>query len=94
MPSSSAPTAPPVRADTNGDRLPPIDEDATTSAYLWLASHGAYLDPNGAGLPRWSPFGPTQSDLVMELGDKVGMRPHPDNAGIVFLEKHPSQTSR
>jgi para-nitrobenzyl esterase len=52
------------------------------------------LDPNGDGLPRWSPFVPARSDLVMELGDKVGMRPHPDNAGIVFLEKHPLQTSR
>ena len=30
----------------------------------------------------------------MELGDHVGMRPHPDNAGIVFLEKHPFQASR
>jgi para-nitrobenzyl esterase len=51
------------------------------------------LDPNGDGLPRWSPFSAARSDLVMELGDKVGMRSHPDNAGIVFLEKHPFQAS-
>jgi para-nitrobenzyl esterase len=46
------------------------------------------LDPNGANLPRWSPFEAGKSDQVMELGDNVGMRSHPDNAGIVFLEKH------
>jgi len=49
------------------------------------------LDPNGGSLPRWPAFDPAHSDLVMELGDKVGMRAHPDNAGIVFLEKHPFQ---
>jgi len=52
------------------------------------------LDPNGGSLPVWPPFDPASSDLVMELGDHVGMRPHPDNAGIVFLEKHPFQASR
>ena len=65
--------------------------DVVSSYWVNFAKN---LDPNGDGLPRWSPFGPTRSDLVMELGDKVGMRPHPDNAGIVFLEKHPLQTSR
>jgi para-nitrobenzyl esterase len=52
------------------------------------------LDPNGGSLPDWALFDPARSDLVMELGDHVGMRPHPDNAGIVFLEKHPFQASR
>jgi para-nitrobenzyl esterase len=52
------------------------------------------LDPNGPGLPRWEAFDPSKSDQVMELGDKVGMRAHPDNAGIVFLEKHPAATAR
>jgi para-nitrobenzyl esterase len=52
------------------------------------------LDPNGPGLPRWEAFNPSKSDQVMELGDKVGMRAHPDNAGIVFLEKHPAATAR
>jgi para-nitrobenzyl esterase len=46
------------------------------------------LDPNGPGLPRWDTFDAAKSEMVMELGDKVGMRPHPDNAGIMFLEKH------
>jgi para-nitrobenzyl esterase len=46
------------------------------------------LDPNGAGLPQWRSFETGKSEMVMELGDTVGMRPHPDNAGIVFLEKH------
>ncbi len=46
------------------------------------------LDPNGPGLPRWDRFDAAKTEMVMELGDKVGMRPHPDNAGIVFLEKH------
>ena len=46
------------------------------------------LDPNGPGLPRWDAFNPARSEMVMELGDKVGVRPHPDNAGIVFLDKH------
>ena len=45
----SVPTVPTVRADTNADGLPLMDEDATTPAYRWLAGHGAYLDPNGAG---------------------------------------------
>ncbi|MGA2117164.1 MAG: carboxylesterase family protein [Bryobacteraceae bacterium] len=52
------------------------------------------LDPNGGSLPVWPKFDPAQADLVMELGDHVGMRPHPDNAGIVFLEAHPFQVSR
>jgi para-nitrobenzyl esterase len=52
------------------------------------------LDPNGGDLPRWSPFEAARGDLVMELGDKVGMRSHPDNEGIVFLEKHPAGTAR
>ena len=47
------------------------------------------LDPNGGNLPRWEAFAPAKADQVMELGDKVGMRAHPDNTGIVFLEKHP-----
>ncbi len=46
------------------------------------------LDPNGGNLPRWQAFDPARSDQVMELGDKVGMRSHPDEAGILFLEKH------
>ena len=46
------------------------------------------LDPNGPGLPRWDRFDAAKSGMVMELGDKVGMLAHPDNAGIEFLEKH------
>lgn len=52
------------------------------------------LDPNGAGLPRWAAFESAKSDQVMELGDKVGMRTHPDNAGIVFLDRHPARGAR
>ena len=52
------------------------------------------LDPNGAGLPKWAAFEPAKSDQVMELGDKVGMRAHPDNAGIVFLDKHPARAAQ
>lgn len=46
------------------------------------------LDPNGPGLPRWDAFHPKQPGMVMELGDKTGMRAHPDDAGTVFFGKH------
>jgi para-nitrobenzyl esterase len=46
------------------------------------------LDPNGPGLPHWDAFEIRKSEMVMELGNNVGMKPHPENSGIVFLEKH------
>ena len=52
------------------------------------------LDPNGPGLPAWQPFNPAHADQVMNLGDKVGMISTPDNAAILFLEKHPAQPAR
>ena len=52
------------------------------------------LDPNGPGLPHWEAFQAANSDQVMELGDKVGMRSHPDNAGIEFLRNHPARLAR
>lgn len=52
------------------------------------------LDPNGPGLPRWDAFQAAKSDQVMELGDKAGMRSHPDNLGIEFLKIHPARTAQ
>jgi len=52
------------------------------------------LDPNGPGLPRWDLFQASKSDQVMELGDKVSMRSHPDNAGIEFLRNHPARAAQ
>ncbi len=46
------------------------------------------LDPNGGGLPNWAAFDAKRSAMVMELGNKVGMREHPDNAGTLFFAKH------
>ena len=65
--------------------------DMVSSYWVNFATN---LDPNGPGLPRWAPFESGKGDQVMELGDKVGMRTHPDNAAIVFLEKHPARTAR
>jgi para-nitrobenzyl esterase len=51
------------------------------------------LDPNGSALPHWTAFEATRPGMVMELGDQVGMRVHPDDAGTVFLAKHPPVTA-
>ena len=68
----------------------PVDYDAKLADMVssYWVNFARNLDPNGPGLPHWDSFEAGRSDMVMELGDKVGMRPHPDNAGIVFLEKH------
>jgi para-nitrobenzyl esterase len=59
--------------------------DIVSSYWVNFAKH---LDPNGPGLPRWERFDAAKNEMVMELGDQVGMRAHPGNAGIVFLENH------
>lgn len=68
----------------------PVEYDrklADTMSSYWV-NFAKNLDPNGPGLPRWTEFNAAHPEMVMELGDKVGMRPHPDNAGVLFLEKH------
>ncbi len=65
--------------------------DIVSSYWVNFAKH---LDPNGSGLPRWVAFELAKSDQVLELGDTVGMRAHPDNAGIEFLERHPARAAQ
>jgi para-nitrobenzyl esterase len=52
------------------------------------------LDPNGPGLPQWAAFEPAKGDQVLELGDTVGMRAHPDNPGIEFLERYQARAAQ
>jgi len=44
-------------------------------------------DPNGAGLPRWPAYNPTD-DNVLDLGDPVSVRAHVNQAGLDFFEAY------
>jgi para-nitrobenzyl esterase len=45
------------------------------------------LDPNGAGLPVWKPFN-EKEDAVMSLEDDAGMKPHPREEQIRFIQSN------
>jgi para-nitrobenzyl esterase len=42
-------------------------------------------NPNGPGLPAWPAYNP-KTDLTMELGDRVGVRPIPNRTQLDFLK--------
>lgn len=63
----------------------PVDRklaDVMTSYWTNFAATG---NPNGGGLPEWPTY-QEQDDVVMELGEKVGLTPVPNKARIEFLE--------
>ena len=55
--------------------------DLTSSYWVNFAKTG---DPNGPGLPQWSPYDP-KSEQLMNLAGDAHMEQMPDKAGVEFL---------
>ena len=66
---------------------PFVDADHRIAAMMssYWANFAATGDPNGAGLPRWTPAGAKPE--VMELGDQTGPIPAADAERFAFFEK-------
>jgi len=58
--------------------------DRMTGYWIQFAKTG---DPNGPGLPPWSPYDP-KADLVQELGHEVKSRPTPHTERFAIFERN------
>ena len=58
--------------------------DMMSSYWVNFAATG---DPNGKGLPKWPAY-EQRTDLLMEFGDEVTMRPVPHKAQLDFFEAY------
>lgn len=60
------------------------DEELSDVMSSYWANFAAAGDPNGSGLPEWSPFG--GDEKVMELGKNAGMIGFPHKAAVDFWD--------
>ena len=58
--------------------------DAISSYWVNFATNG---DPNAEGLPKWPVYN-TQSDELLELGDKITVRSGANKAGLDFFDAY------
>jgi para-nitrobenzyl esterase len=69
------------------------DRELADRLIAYWVNFAATGNPNGAGLPEWPRYDPG-TDLTMELGDRVGVRPVPDPAQLDFLKRFLDKESR
>ena len=71
-----------------GAALTPADEAMARTANAYLTNFAKTGDPNGAGLPRWTPFGAGDRLMRFTLNDGAVFGPDPRGARLDALAAH------